>query len=168
MDKSATKVLIDFSQSSPVKWNTVNDGVMGGVSQSTFKILPDSTALFKGTVSLENNGGFASVRSVPSLLDLSEFDGLEMRVKGDGHSYSFRIRTDANFDGIAYRAEFLTKKNKWMDIKLPFSLFKPTFRGRNLKNVPALQTGRIQQLGFLIAEKQEGPFYLYIDWIRAY
>jgi len=40
----------------------VNDGVMGGVSQSGLRHDPQGM-IFEGQVSLENNGGFASMRS---------------------------------------------------------------------------------------------------------
>jgi len=43
----------------------VNDGVMGGVSDGRFRVTERQTLEFYGTLSLENNGGFASVSFVP-------------------------------------------------------------------------------------------------------
>ena len=56
--------LFDFTGAEGAKdWQTVNDGVMGGVSEGKFKITDKKTLEFFGTLSLENNGGFASVRT---------------------------------------------------------------------------------------------------------
>ena len=43
----------------------MNDGVMGGVSDGRFRVTERQTLEFYGTLSLENNGGFASVSSCP-------------------------------------------------------------------------------------------------------
>jgi hypothetical protein len=51
-------------------WQAVNDGVMGGVSDGRFRVTERQTMEFHGTLSLENKGGFASVRSRPGRLGL--------------------------------------------------------------------------------------------------
>ncbi|MDH3323720.1 MAG: CIA30 family protein, partial [Flavobacteriaceae bacterium] len=59
---------IDFGKTTGGQnWMIVNDDVMGGLSNSTAE-LTDSTLIFKGTLSLKNNGGFASIRSKMSSL----------------------------------------------------------------------------------------------------
>mgnify|MGYP003905390875 CR=1 FL=1 len=55
-------------------WSAVNDDVMGGVSTSQFQRLTNGGAVFSGVVSLENNGGFASVRSSPVRENLNGTD----------------------------------------------------------------------------------------------
>ncbi|MGD8782355.1 MAG: CIA30 family protein [Ignavibacteria bacterium] len=162
------KIIFDFSPGKTAEWTVVNDFVMGGVSSSSFKVNSDTTALFSGNVSLENNGGFASAKSFCKEYVFSGFEGVIIKVKGDGNLYSFRVRTDANIDGINYRIDFLTKHNEWLEIKLPFSEFVPTFRGKRLANVKPFEPSQIQQVGFLIGNKQEGVFNLYIDWIKAF
>jgi hypothetical protein len=92
--------LMEFKESD-ADWRIINDTVMGGMSSSRFRILK-GLAVFEGQVSLENNGGFASVRSQPGNDDLSKTRGLLLRVRGDGKSYSFRLRTTEAFDGISY------------------------------------------------------------------
>ena len=73
--------LIDFSNASAAGWQIVNDSVMGGISRSTLQLHEDGYALFSGTVSLENNGGFASVRTrAQAPMDLSDFEGLSVQV----------------------------------------------------------------------------------------
>ena len=162
------KNLIEFLPKETKDWSPVNDTVMGGVSSSAIVQASESVALFSGTVSLENNGGFASVRSRPQLLDLSGYQGIQVRVRGDGKRYQFRIRTDNRYDGPTYRTSFETTRGEWTVHKLLFSDFVPTFRGRILKNHPPLDPTGIQSFGFLIADKQKGPFALEIDWIGAY
>lgn len=169
MAEKNEKVLFDFSNpAEAAPWIIVNDGVMGGISQSRLRLNEDSTATFSGKVSLENNGGFASVRTRPQDYGLEGYAGMVIRVKGDGNTYSFRLRTDANFDGIAYQTKFETAAGEWQEITLPFADFEPTFRGRTLRNVAPLNPKDIRQIGFLISDKQAGGFELVIDWIKAY
>ncbi len=162
-----TEVLIeDFQQDQHLDWNIINDGVMGGVSQSAMSITPEGFGKFSGRVSLENNGGFASTRASIKKLDLSESSQIVLRVKGDGQRYSFRIRTDRYFDGVSYKASFDTQAGEWITIQLPYKDFVPTFRGRKV-SAPPLTGAQVSQIGFLISDKQEGPFELLIDWIKA-
>ena len=163
------KLLFDFGGRDEAElWAKVNDGVMGGLSQSEMSFTAEGTAVFRGTLSLENYGGFASVRARPQAYDLGGYEGLAVRVKGDGHRFKLRIRTDDRFDGPAYQADFDTEAGTWITVYAPFDAFVPTFRGRRLLDMPPLDGGRIRQIGFLVADKQEGPFRLEIDWIKAY
>lgn len=161
--------LIDFAEATRRGgWETVNDGVMGGLSQGEFVLSPDATALFRGHVSLANSGGFASVRTRPGRFDLRRFQGLVLRLRGDGRRYKLQLRTDDDFDGIAYQAPLPTEAGRWQTLRVPFAEFVPTFRGRVLRLVPPLDPGGIRRVGLLISEKQEGPFALEIAWIGGY
>jgi NADH dehydrogenase [ubiquinone] 1 alpha subcomplex assembly factor 1 len=163
------KVLFDFQTADDLaEWIIVNDGVMGGLSQSGIALSGNNTAIFSGTLSLENNGGFSSVRTRPYSYNLEGYDGITLRIKGDGRTYQFRLRTDERFDGYAYRSLFETTLDRWMEVRIPFAQCVPVFRGRILSDVGPLVPQQIQQIGFLIADKQEGPFRLEIDWIKAY
>ncbi|MCL4179448.1 MAG: CIA30 family protein [Verrucomicrobia bacterium] len=161
------KVLFDFSQvtHAPV-WQIVNDDVMGGVSSSRFQIV-NGAAVFQGEVSLENNGGFASVRTLPARHDLSGSDAFLLRVRGDGRRYKFTVRMSPRFDSAVYQMEFQTTTGEWMEHRLPLEDFVPTWRGRVLSGEPPLDPARIASVGFLISDKQQGPFRLEIGWIRG-
>lgn len=159
---------IEFGDSAETAWRPVNDGVMGGLSRSGMVLSGAGTAIFEGIVSLENNGGFASVRTTIGEIDMSSDTGLAIRVKGDGKRYRLRLRTDRRFDGVAYQAHFDAGNGEWVTIHIPFSSFVPTFRGRLLADQPPLDTATICQIGLMIADKQDGPFRLEIEWIRAY
>lgn len=167
MDSSET-VVVEFGDPDPDSWREINDGVMGGLSQSGLGVTESGTGVFAGHVSLENNGGFASVRTSLGETNLSAFAGLAVRVKGDGKRYRLRLRTDNRFDGVAYQATFETTREKWRVIEIPFETFVPTYRGRTLRDAPPLDTAKVCQLGFMIADKQEGRFRLEIEWVRAY
>lgn len=159
--------LFDFSQPDAVRpWRVVNDDVMGGVSTSQF-LWMEGVAVFTGTVSLENNGGFASVRTQPGQYDLTGTDAFVIRVRGDGRRYKFTVRTEGRYNAALYQASFEARQGEWQEIKLPFSQFTPTWRGRTLRDVPPLDPAKVNSVGFLIADKQAGPFRLEIDWIRA-
>lgn len=167
--EDTTRVLFDFVDVSETeRWLIVNDNVMGGVSKGEASPTEDSCLLFSGSISLENNGGFASIRSQPTDFGLGDYHGIRIRVMGDGRTYQFRLRTDRNLDGVAFRQEFETIDNAWVEAELPFASFLPTFRGRILTDVEPLDPSDIRQLGFLIADKEAGPFKLIVDGIVAY
>ena len=164
-----SQTIIDFENKESIKnWFIVNDGVMGGISRSEIKLTEDSTAIFRGRVSLENNGGFASTRYQGSVFNLESFDGLIIRIKGDGKRYQLRLRDRGRFDGVSYRYIFDTKENEWIEIEAEFADFVPVFRGRIIRNAPAISTNNIRQIGLLIADKQVGTFRIEMEWIKAF
>jgi hypothetical protein len=162
------KVIVDFTEKDAVRWSIVNDGVMGGRSTSRIEVTDRNTALFTGFVSLENNGGFASTRAALQSNALSGFDGVTVRMKGDGRGYQLRFRMDGGGDGVAYQMEFETDPGEWTEIDLPFEGFQPTFRGFVPRGAGPLDSARIRQMGILIGDKKEGSFTLEVDWVKAY
>ena len=161
--------VFDFNtEATSGNWLPVNDSVMGGISRSTFEVLPEGIGQFTGVVSLENNGGFASVRTLVDPENFEKFEGIKIRVRGDGQSYSLRLRTNTRLDGVSFRASFDTRKDEWVEVSFPFDSFAPGFRGRTLRNVGPIDPATISQMGLLISEKQSGPFKLQIDWIACY
>jgi monofunctional biosynthetic peptidoglycan transglycosylase len=166
-ETASDKILFDFTTTtnSPA-WQIVNDDVMGGVSTSRFEISTNG-AVFSGAVSLENNGGFASVRSSSVRRDLSGCDAFVIRVRGDGRRYKFTVRTETGFDTPVYQCAFTTRRGEWEEHRLPFKDFAPTFRGRVLTDVPPLNPAKVSSLGFLISDKHDGAFKLELAWIKA-
>jgi monofunctional biosynthetic peptidoglycan transglycosylase len=161
--------LFDFQASSRLDdWIIVNDGVMGGLSQSEIVLSDSNSAVFQGVVSLDNNGGFSSTRTISRNYGLHGYNGILIHVKGDGKKYQFRIRTNDRFDGVSYRHHFDTEPNEWITIRVPFDECIPVYRGRILDNVEPISPKQIQQIGFLISDKQEGPFKLEVKWIKGY
>ena len=163
---AADKILFDFqTATNTAAWQVVNDDVMGGVSTSSFR-LTNGAAVFQGEVSLKNNGGFASVRSLPANHDLSGCDTFVIRVRGDGRRYNFTARTDRSFDSTIYQCAFTTKKGEWGEHRLPLKEFVPTSRGRVLSGAPPLDAAKVTSVGFLISDQQDGPFQLEVAWIK--
>lgn len=164
---NAEKLVFDFSASTnATAWQVVNDDVMGGISTSRFEVT-NGVAVFRGEVSLENNGGFASVRSLPAAHALAGCDAFVIRVRGDGRRYKFTARSDRSFDSAIYQTTFQTKKGEWSEHRLPLRDFVATFRGRVLSGEPPLDADKVTSVGFLISEKQAGPFQLEVAWIKA-
>lgn len=146
----------------------INDTVMGGVSSSEFVASGSGTGLFRGKVSLENNGGFASVRSKAEARDLSGSAGIRVRLRGDGNKYRLNLRTDRNFDGIAYRSDFETQAETWETHDFLFTEMVPSYHGDLLENRAPIDPLKVETIGFLIADEQEGPFCLEIEAIEAF
>ncbi|MEL6491634.1 MAG: CIA30 family protein [Cyanobacteria bacterium J06621_3] len=163
------KVLItDFNNpAESSQWRTVNDTVMGGNSQSEFRLTPESTALFTGTISLENNGGFSSVRRRTDGSDFANAQVVTLRVKGDGLRYQLRLKMSESDRAVSYRTEFDTRDGEWITLSLDLDKFEPVFRGRIIEDAPALVPAEVQEIGILLGDKQSGEFELEIDWIRA-
>ena len=159
-------ILLDFDDASEAaSWRPVDDVVMGGVSRSAFDLAEAGIARFSGKVSLEYNGGFASVRTPPRDWDTAGAAAFVLRVRGDGHAYKFTLRTGDGFDGIQYQARFVPPAGEWTDVRLPVASFAPTFRGRVLHDEPPLDPSRVRALGLMISDRQAGPFELLVDRI---
>lgn len=164
---AADKIVFDFQTgTNSAAWQVVNDGVMGGMSASSLRVT-NGVAVFQGEVSLANNGGFASARSLPASHELDGCDAFVIRVYGDGHRYKFTARMDQSFDSAIYQTSFTTKPGEWAEHRLPLKQFMPTFRGRVLSGEPPLDPTKVTSVGFLISDKQAGSFRLEIAWIKS-
>lgn len=164
---SKVQVLFTFDAAESSTWSAVNDGVMGGLSEGGPDIR-DGVLHFSGNLSLENNGGFSSIRR-PIDLDLSARDGIRLRVRGDGRSYQLRLQTDSRYyqRPVAYSATFPTDDGEWLEVDVPFGRFEAGFRGRKLDGY-RLDPGKIELIGILLGDKKPGPFHLEVDWVAAY
>jgi NADH dehydrogenase [ubiquinone] 1 alpha subcomplex assembly factor 1 len=168
MKNPSENMFLDFDDAQAVsKWQAVDDRIMGGCSQSQPAYIENVGLRFTGTVSLENNGGFASIRSKPDNYDLGQYSGLVLRLRGDGKTYKISLRTDLYFDGVSYQATFNTLKDTWQEISLPFEAFTPTHHGIKLSTVPPINTTSIKSFGLFIADHQEGPFQLDVAWLKG-
>ena len=160
--------LFDFSGAAAEPgWTAVNDGVMGGVSRGGAKLV-DGSLHFRGILSLDNNGGFSSIRSGGPSRDLSAAQVIVLRVKGDGRRYRLQLATDAQYrrSRISYQAEFPTQVGTWLEVRVPLATLVPMFRGQTLSG-PKLDRSRIEEVGVSLADGNPGAFALEIDWIKA-
>jgi monofunctional biosynthetic peptidoglycan transglycosylase len=148
-------------------WQAVNDGVMGGVSDGRFRITERQTLEFYGTLSLENNGGFASVRSRPRTLGLQTGDTLVARVRGDGREYQLNLYTADRMMAFSYRAPVKTRTGEWLEVRIPLDAFEATSFGRVIRGAGPVDPRSVTAVGFLLAEKTPGPFLLEVAWIKV-
>lgn len=156
-------VIFDFDTDSSLDdWYVVNDGVMGGLSQGNLNINKKGHAVFEGKVSLDNNGGFTSIRHNFEQKEVTGKTKAVLRIKGDGKSYQFRVKTNSN-DRYSYIYTFETSE-KWETIEIPLDEMYPSFRGRKL-DMPNFPIEKLSEIIFLIANKKAEGFSLEIDKI---
>jgi len=150
------------------EWFSLNDDVMGGISTSGMVATGRGTAVFQGALSLENNGGFATVRSRAKDLGLAGKEGLRARVRGDGRVYRMSVLTsDGRMESRIWQTEFRTRAGEWQEISVPFSDMVLSVFGRKLPQAGAPSPASIRSISFGIADKNETPFSLEVDWVEA-
>lgn len=167
-DDAATRRLVDYATGQgKLHWHVVNDDVMGGRSEGGFEIA-NGVLRFEGTTNTRG-GGFSSIRTEPLQLDLSRYQGVRLKVLGDGRRYRWRITTDARWRDrpVAFWADFETVPDAWSSIDIPFTQFTPQFRGMTLQG-PVLDPARITGMGLMIYDKRDGPFALRLSSVHAY
>lgn len=158
-------IVFDFNTKSDLNnWQVVNDGVMGGTSRSKFYLNSEGHGCFDGTVSLENNGGFCSVRYEFTRIALDINKIICLRIKGDGKDYQFRVKTKKS-DAHSYIYPFRTS-GEWQNIEIPVTEFYPSFRGRKL-DIPNYDGSNLEEIAFLIGNKKEENFQLLLDRIEV-
>lgn len=156
-------VIFDFNKNSNLSnWKVTNDTVMGGKSNGEFFLNDNDLGVFKGHVSLENNGGFTSVKHQFEPKDIKCFSKIILKVKGDGKSYQFRVKSDVN-QRHSYIAPFVTT-GEWQTLEIALSELYPTFRGMRL-DIGNFTAGKLNELAFLIGNKKEESFKLEIKSI---
>ena len=160
--------LVDFACSdATMDWHPIDDVVMGGVSQSAMQPYSRGVACFGGVVSLEHGGGFASVRTEPRKWNTAGARAFVVRCRGDGRRYKFTVRTDDGLDGVQYQSRFQPPRGEWAEVELPITSFVASFRGRPVAGAGPLEPAMVRQLGFMVSDRQAGPFELLLEWIDA-
>ena len=149
------------------QWQTVNDGVMGGVSEGKFKITDTKTLEFFGKLSLANNGGFASVRLKARKIDLQKGDTLVVKVRGDGREYSLNLYPNRSRTAFSYRATMLTERDEWIEFRMSLDKFEATSFGRVVREAGAVNPDEVTSIGFLLGDKKAGPFRMEVESIKV-
>ena len=160
--------LFEFTGPDAAKdWQNVNDGVMGGVSEGKFKITDGKTLEFFGRLSLENNGGFASVRTKARQLGLEKGDTVVAKVRGDGREYTLNLYVNKPLIAFSYKATVQTKKDEWIEIKVPLDKFEAMSFGRVVKDAGPVDPKDVNSLGFMLSDKKAGSFKMEIESIQV-
>jgi len=162
---NSSVALFDFSADSEISnWRVVDDVVMGGRSSGNFSLTDDGHAKFSGNVSIENNGGFSSVRhDFSSEVDVKKYSKVRLKMKGDGKNYQFRVKGKSR-DYYSYITSFETS-GEWEEIDIKLKDLYPSFRGRKLDQ-PNFSGESLEEVTFLIANYKNESFELLIDKIE--
>jgi uncharacterized protein YbjT (DUF2867 family) len=182
LPQTGEKLIFDFTNPSEdlrTTWGAVDDVVMGGVSSSNIQLV-EGIALFAGNVSTANSGGFASIRTknFSPTIDLSGYEGVELRLRGDGNRYKLFLRTETRWDGIGYSYSFDTLANTWINVRVPFGELVPVFRAKTVKDCPPIDKSQICSFQLMLSKFEydgelnprfsPGGFALQVESIKAY
>ncbi len=165
--QAGEKSLASFKNDDSLKsWTSVNDGVMGGISKGGFERTAEGTLLFQGELSLENNGGFASVRTKSAKIGFADATAIVVKAKGDGRTYWVDLRVTNQMSATSYRAYLSTTAGEWQETVIPLADFKPQAFGQELA-YKAIDPADLASIGFTIADKKAGAFALEIEFVKA-
>lgn len=157
-------LLFDFTKKANIQdWRVVDDVVMGGVSSGSFSLNSDGFAVFEGAISLENNGGFSSVRYRFPKVKTEGYSSIVNKLRADAKNYQFRIKTNST-DSHSFIAPFSTS-GEWQEITIQLKDMYPAFRGRTLEQ-PNFSDPYFEEIAFLIGNKKQEQFKLIIDRIE--
>ena len=156
--------IFDFNADADLtNWYIVDDGVMGGLSDGRFEINEEGHGRFHGEVSTQNNGGFTMLQYYFEELAVKKFDFINVRLKGDGKQYQFRVKVNRE-DAHSYIINFETS-GEWQDLKIPMKDLAPSYRGRTLE-MPYFPNSSMEMIAFLIGNKRDENFELLIDRVE--
>lgn len=147
-------------------WVVVDDTVMGGRSAAQVAVA-DGLLRFAGVLSLEQGGGFASVRSVGAAWNLADAVSLVLHLRGDGRAWQLRLYDDVPWQGqrITHTASLAVGRD-WAWAEVMLQALVPVFRGRQVP-APALARERVTGIGLMLADRRPGPFRIEAAAIRV-
>jgi monofunctional biosynthetic peptidoglycan transglycosylase len=166
----STRPLLGFDEAAgdPV-WTPFDDDVMGGVSRSRFELSGAGTGLFTGRLSRAYGGGFATIRTPELELDLAGWEGVLLRVRGDGRTYGLGLReSNRRGDPGVWRHPFDTVAGEWVERELPFERFVYKRRGQAHPEAGRVDLARVRALSIVIADGDERPFRLELAPLGLY
>jgi NADH dehydrogenase [ubiquinone] 1 alpha subcomplex assembly factor 1 len=152
----------------PLVWHRLDDGVMGGQSETYQDALNEQSAsgngplIFSGTINT-NGGGFASIRAPIDPLSATA-SGIKLNFRGDGKTYKVLLSNGKGggpWSGSpSWQADLPTKISKSSDDPLeervvPFTSFTPSFGGRGSSRLETekfeFENSDMQQLGLMLS-----------------
>ena len=160
-------LMVDFGEKQEgSQWKVINDGVMGGLSKGKL-LIKQETMLFQGNVSLDNYGGFTSMKSPFEKMDLSDFEKVKIRMTASGQTFSMTFETDETWFAPYFKAPLATISNEWQVIEVSLDQFKQYQLGQS--DGRAINKGdlaNVFRLGIITSQKKAGTFELEVDYIR--
>lgn len=158
---------IDFGKKKDGRnWQVVNDGVMGGLSEGEAQLTEDSL-LFKGNVSLDNNGGFSSLRSSYSKKELSKHKSVEIKYRSKGISMAMTLSVSRRWYIPNYKTGLEGTKGKWKTVTLALEDFRKHYIGKPMEETLRKdELKKVIRYGFITDEKKYGNFEFEIDYLE--
>ena len=158
---------IDFGgEKEGSRWYIINDDVMGGLSRSQGE-LTENTMIFTGTISLDNNGGFASVRNRFGKYDLSQFEKVRIKYKCNNRDFALILENTEYWWQPYHKYTFTSDSDEWVTAEFNLSDFKEYAVGRfNGDYMNKKDLEKVIRIGFILFDKKEGPFNLEVDYIE--
>ena len=162
-------LVIDFGKTNGKNkdWILISDNIMGGVSKSKLEYLDDSF-LLTGNISLDNYGGFSSIKTKYENFDLTDYKGVKIRFKSSKQKFAFTLEESKNWTSPNFKGDFnSTKENTWEVITIYFKDFKEYQIGEPTGNM--LKTSSLKnivRLGIITTDKKEGPFTIEVDYVE--
>ncbi|KAM9842163.1 complex I intermediate-associated protein 30, mitochondrial [Aulostomus maculatus] len=180
------RVIWEFRGAESLKqWTVSSDQEIGGQSEVHLKLgNNNNTCFLYGILSSippkdgeTRYSGYCAMRSQQPLAsfdrkkpqDWSSFNTLHLRIRGDGRPWMITISTEKYFshqkDDLYNYFMYTRGGPYWQDVKIPFSKFFLTHRGRIQDLQHTLWLDKINTIGFTLGDKTDGPFQLEIDFI---
>ncbi len=149
------------------EWVMISDDVMGGITRSKLEYTETSLVL-SGDISLENYGGFSSVKTRFKSVDLSEYKGLKIRYRSANQRFAFTLEDSRNWTQPNFKGDLPpTKDNAWSESTIYFKDFKEYQIGEPTgEKLNPASLKNIVRLGIITTEKKEGPFSLEVDYVE--
>ncbi|KAJ1923570.1 hypothetical protein IWQ60_005795 [Tieghemiomyces parasiticus] len=165
------------------RWVVGSDQDIGGFSSARLDVTPEGTGVFHGTLSQQVptdnkivTSGYAAVRTKklqPTLFgesfwDIQPFRYLALRVRGDHRKYLVNLRTSSFIKTDLYQHRlFLRTPGQWETVYIPFQFFAMTNNGSFISQHVDMDREEVENVGLSISDRQDGPFRLELDWIKA-
>jgi hypothetical protein len=161
--------IIDFGNSAEKnqEWILLSDNIMGGVTKSKIEYTNNSV-LLSGNISLDNYGGFSSIKTKYKSVDLSKYIGIKIKFKSTNQKFAFTLEDNQNWTQPNYKREFYPKKdNTWEEVVIYFKDFQEIVIGEPTGNMMKSKSLKyIVRMGIMTYEKKEGPFSLEVDYVE--
>ena len=160
--------IIDFGNSAEKnqEWKLLSDNIMGGVTKSKIEYTNNSV-LLSGNISLDNYGGFSSIKTKYKSVDLSKYNGIKIKFKSTNQKFAFTLEDNQDWTQPNYKREFSSKKDDtWEEVIIYFKDFQEIVIGETTGNMMKSKSLKnIVRMGIMTYEKKEGPFSLEVDYV---
>lgn len=162
------KLSYDFGQQGcgECGWFVVLDGVMGGLSTGKLESVAKALVL-SGNISLQNNGGFASIRTPYRKFDLSRYSEVTVRYRSKGQTFAMSLNNYRRFWRPQFKTFLPPTNGKWAESVIPLRSFTKMRFDEVLGGGPsAEELASIIRFGFISSDKSEGEFRFEISGIE--